>query len=86
MRASMNLGRLCDATQYRLDRLHKLYDNIGTLTRPEQGLQLAYISIELDNLNICALREFTISTVRGARTTTGKKINVNNMLEDEEEI
>jgi len=82
----MNLGRLCDATQYRLDRLHKLYDNIGTLTRPEQGLQLAYISIELDNLNICALREFTISTVRGARTTTGKKISVNNVLETEEEI
>lgn len=86
MRASMNLGRLNDATQYRLERLHRIYSSIGVLPPPQQSQQLAYISIELDNLNICALREFTISTIRGAKTITGKKINVNNLLGPEEEI
>jgi len=82
----MYLGRLNDAAQYRLERLHRLYNTIGTLPVPQQSLRLAYISIELDNLNICALREFTISTIRGAKTTTGKKIKVNTILGPEEEI
>lgn len=86
MRASMHLRRLNDATQYRLDRLHKLYITMGGLPVPQQSLRLAYISIELDNLNICALREFTVSTIRGAKTSTGMKITVNLSLGPDEEI
>lgn len=82
----MNLGRLNDAAQYRLERLHRLYNNIAALTPSKQSQQLAYIAIELDNLNICALREFTISTVRGAKTTRGHKVSVSNILGPEEEI
>ncbi|KAB0507609.1 hypothetical protein [Pseudomonas moorei] len=86
MRASMNLGRLNDATQYRLERLHRLHRSLGALSVDQQSMRLAYISIELDNLNICALREFTISTMRGAKTTKGNKITVNNVLGAEDEI
>lgn len=82
----MNLGRLNDAAQYRLERLHRLHNNLTTLKPSQQSQQLAYIAIELDNLNICALREFTISTVRGAKTTKGHKISVSNLLGPEEEI
>lgn len=86
MRASMNLGRLNDAAQYRLERLHRLHRNLAVLDPSQQSQQLAYITIELDNLNICALREFTISTVRGAKTTKGHKVSVSNLLGPEEEI
>lgn len=86
MRASMHLGRLHDATQYRLKRLLDLYGTIGVLPIPQQSRRLAYIAIELDNLNISALREFTISTIRCAKSLTGKKISVNRNLGQEDEI
>lgn len=82
----MNLGRLNDAAQYRLERLYRLHNNLGALNPSQQSQQLAYIAIELDNLNICALREFTISTVRGAKTTKGHKVSVSNLLGPEGEI
>lgn len=86
MRASMHLGRLNAATQYRLKRLHDLYKTIDTLPKQQQSIRLAYIAIELDNLNICALREFTISTIRKAKTSTGRRISVNRNLGPAEEI
>lgn len=82
----MHLSRLHDATQYRLKRLHDLYNiNVG-LPAQQQSLRLAHIAIELDNLNICALREFTISTLRKAKTTSGQRIIVNPNLGREDEI
>lgn len=86
MRASMHLGRLHDATQYRIKRLHDHYTSISGVDAQQQSLQLAHIAIELDNLNICALREFTISTLRKAKTTSGTRISVNKNLEREEEV
>ncbi|WKY30268.1 hypothetical protein [Pseudomonas donghuensis] len=86
MRASMHLGRLNDAAQYRLERLQALYNTMGGLPVPQQSRRLAYISIELDNLNICTLREFTVSTIRGAKTTTGKRITVNQRMGPDDEI
>lgn len=86
MRASMHLGRLHDATQYRLKRLHDLYNFTSPLPNQQQSLRLAHIAIELDNLNICALREFTISTLRKAKTTGGQRISVNANLGREDEI
>lgn len=82
----MQLRCLHDATQYRLKRLHDLYKSIDPLSRPQQSRRLAYLAIELDNLNIGTLRAFTISTIRRARTTTGRKITVNRGLGSEEEI
>lgn len=86
MRASMHLGRLHDATQYRLNRLKKIYSGMDILPIPEQSRRLAYIAIELDNLNIAALREFTISTIRGAKSLSGARILVQRKIEIEEEI
>jgi hypothetical protein len=86
MRASMDLGRLSRAAQYRLERLHNLHNGVSSLPESQRSIQLSYIAIELDNLNICALREFTVSTLRKAKTSTGKKISVNVTLGPEAEI
>lgn len=86
MRASMHLGRLNDAAQYRLRRLQDLYNTIDAQPKQQQTIRLAYIAVELDNLNICVLREFTISTIRKAKTSTGRRINVNKNLGPAEEI
>lgn len=86
MQASMHLQRLQDATQYRIKRLHELYTSIGALPRSQQSPGLSYIAIEFDNLNICALREFTISTIREARTTKGRRIKVNQSFGPEGEV
>ncbi|MFC4518814.1 hypothetical protein [Cupriavidus pinatubonensis] len=86
MRASMHLGRLHSAAQYRIIRLTRSFQSLTRLPNPEQGQKLAYIAIELDNLNICTLREFTISTIRGAKTVSGQKISVSQNLGPEDEI
>lgn len=82
----MHLQRLHDATQYRIKRLHDLYKSIDTLPRSQQSPGLSYIAIEFDNLNISVLREFTISTIREAQTTKGRRIKVNHSIGPEKEI
>lgn len=86
MQASMHLGRLHDAAQHRLQRLRKLQIGIGGLPSSERSIKLAHIAIELDNLNICTFREFMISTIRRAKTLSGRRISVNQSLGPEEEI
>lgn len=86
MHASMHLQRLHDSIQYRINRLHELYKSLGGLPRSRQSPGLSYIAIEFDNLNICALREFTISTIREARTTKGQRIKVIQRIGPEGEI
>ncbi len=86
MQASMHLQRLHDATQYRIKKLHDLYKSTEVLPRSQQGPGLSYIAIEFDNLNVSVLREFTISTIREAKTTTGRRIKVSQSIGPEEEI
>ncbi len=86
MRASMHLGRLHSAAQYRIKRLSDLFKSIPGLSPEERGRRLSYIAIELDNLNICALREFTISTIRKAKTLSGVKVSVSLNIGPEDEI
>lgn len=82
----MNLHRLHDAAQYRIERLIKLHRGVNILPADQQSRRLAYIAIELDNLNICTLREFTISTIRKAKSVKGNRITVSRSLGREEEI
>lgn len=86
MHASMHLGRLHAATQERLKKLSNLYHSAVSTSDGERKIIFSYIAIELDNLNISTLREFTISTIRRAKTVGGMKISVNLSLGDEEEI
>ena len=86
MRAAMHLARLHDATQYRLKRLLELYRASDKISNREKSVHLSYIAVELDNLNISALREFTISTIRRAKSVSGQRINVSVSLGPEEEI
>lgn len=86
MRASMHLARLHNATQKRIKRLSDRCKSIHSSPETNRSLTLSHITIELDNLNIITLREFTISTLREAKTTSGKKIQVNKPIGPEEEI
>lgn len=86
MRAALDLRRLHDSTSGRISYLRGLLTTIFLLPPAQQSIQLAYIAIELDNLIIGCLRAFTISTLRKAKTTKGKKIAVNTALQDESEI
>jgi len=86
MRACMHLSRLHDATQYRIKRLLDLYQSSSPLPQSQQSRRLAYIAIELDNMNINVLREFTVSTIRRAKTISGARISVNRNLGPDGEI
>jgi len=86
MRASMHLVHLHDATQARIKRLSDIYANVIQANVPQQNYQLGYLAIELDNLVISVLREFTMSTIRQARTRLGVRIKVNNPIGPEGEI
>ncbi|ADU37575.1 hypothetical protein [Variovorax paradoxus] len=86
MRASMHLMHLHNATQGRIRRLQRLYGTTVLINAPHQNHQLGYLAIELDNLVISVLREFTISTIRQAKTRIGARIRVNQSLGPEEQI
>lgn len=86
MRPSNHMARLHSATQYRLRRFLRLYRSSNFLPRPQQAIQLSHIVIEFDNLNISTLRGFTISTLRGAKTVAGNRVNVVGQFHSEEQI
>lgn len=86
MRASADLSKLNSSVQYRLDRLLRLYSKITQVPHEENAAIISYIAIELDNLNICVMRELAISTLRSARTISGARISVNCPVEREEEV
>lgn len=85
MRASMNLGRLHEATQFRLDTLLRFYQE-PSIGSKQESAKLSYIAVELDNLNVAVLREFTVSTLREAKTCNGARIKVKNKIDNEKEI
>jgi hypothetical protein len=85
MRATSDLSKFNSKAQYRIIRLRRLFDqavNSGPINSPA----VAYCVIELDNLVVSGLREFTVSSLCGARTATGAKIHVGRQFGHEEEI
>lgn len=86
MQATGNLIKLQTAAQRRIQRFRSAYHSIPSRPNSDGRLILSHIAIELDNLNIATLREFTISTLRRAKTVTGVAITVNQNFGAEAEI
>ncbi|MBI6772827.1 hypothetical protein [Pseudomonas syringae] len=86
MQATDNLHKLHDSVQRRISSLQSCYNSIAIKPAHDGKVLLSYIAIELDNLNVSALREFTVSTIRGAKTILGNRVSVNVKVRKEEEI
>ena len=86
MRATSDLEKLRTACTGRLLRIRKAFSSVPTLSAQEKSRVLAFSVIELDNLVISTLREFTISTLQRARTASGARISVNRKFGGEQEV
>ncbi len=86
MRAKSDLIKLHNAIRDRLRRLRVNYRSLP-LREPEcRRIIISNCVLELDNLLISSLREFTLSTLMRARTKTGHRISVNRKFGSEQEI
>ena len=86
MRSYSDLEKLYDALAYRLLRLRRLYNSLSGRAVNDTGLVLANVVIELDNLVLSGLREFLISSLRGARTKLRVRVTVTSRFDDEDKI
>jgi hypothetical protein len=83
MRAKTDLAKLYSSFQYRLIRIKRVF---SAAADPRRAQLLAFSAIELDNLVVSTLREFAISSLRGARTASGVRVTTNRPFGAEEEI
>jgi hypothetical protein len=73
MRAASDLSKLHSAVQYRLLRLGRMYASLSNRPEKDHNMVIANSVIELDNMVLIALREFTISCMfeQGLYQVTG---------------
>jgi hypothetical protein len=76
MRPTTDLAKLRSAFNGRVRHIRKVVAGGWTGQRDECARALAFSVIELDNLVMGSLREFIISSLRGARTASGQRITV----------
>ncbi len=86
MRATSDLWKLRVAFNRRLRRIRQIYTAAQSLDKSARQSAIAFSVIELDNLVLSTTRQFTISTLRRARTARGHRIHVNGRIGAEEEI
>jgi hypothetical protein len=86
MHAVSDLAKLHDAVQYRLKRIKDRFASVAARPLTDRNMVVTTCVIELDNMNICALREFTISSLRRARTVRRHRVTVNRPFGRETEI
>lgn len=86
MRPVTDLSKLYEAFTYRLLRIRRVFGLAATLTEPRRSEFIAVSVIELDNLIIGALRAFTISSLRGGRTSQRHRVVTSRTFGREEEI
>jgi hypothetical protein len=86
MHAASDLAKLHDAVQYRLKRIKNHFASISGRPETDRNLVITTCVVELDNTAICTLREFTVSSLRRARTVRGHRISVNRRFGPETEI
>lgn len=86
MRAASDLTKLHDAIQRRLTRLRHAFASVPGRPLKDRNFVIATCVIELDNMSMSGVREFTFSTLTKARTVLGHRVSVNRMFANEEEI
>lgn len=85
MRTAAELAKLNDAIQRRLIRIRRLFISHTNRADEDRPLILANVVIELDNLVLSGLRQFTISTLFRARTSSGHRITHSQTVKSEGE-
>lgn len=86
MHAASDLSKLHNAVQNRLKRIKNHFASVSRRPEIDRNSVITTCVIELDNTAICALREFTVSSLRRARTVRGHRISVNRKFGPETEI
>lgn len=86
MRATTDLVKLHGALANRLLRLRRRFGTLIERPLGDRSLVIANVIIELDNLILSTLREFMISSLRGARTASGVRVKTNRSFGPEDEI
>ncbi len=86
MRPCSDLEKLFDAFAYRLLRIRRLFDAVNSRPLQDRDIVLANSVIELDNLVLGTMRQFLISSLRGARTKDGSRVKTTASFADEGEI
>jgi hypothetical protein len=86
MRVVSDLTKLHDAVQTRLSRLGGAFATISGRPPEDRNFVIAACVIELDNLSMSAVRQFTVSSLTRARTVLGHRVTVNRTFGSEEEI
>jgi hypothetical protein len=77
MHATSDLAKLYHAVRRRLLRIEVLYHSLSNRPMEDRSMVLASSVIELDNTILCGLREFTVSSLRRARTLSYHRISTN---------
>ena len=77
MQASSDLAKLYDSIRQRLIRMRLVSDNIKKNRNHFSGAFISHLVIETDNLVKSCLREFSVSSLLGARTRNGHRIRTN---------
>lgn len=74
MQSVSDLNKLREAIAGRIGNLRRVVDPVTVPFGAEDRRALAYVTIELDNLIIVGLRQYTKSSLLGSRTAAGQRI------------
>jgi hypothetical protein len=85
MQCATDLVKLRDAIIARVSRLRQIAHAISTPLGSEDRRALAFITIELDNLIVVGLRQYTKSSLLRSRTAAGARITASVRPETTEE-
>lgn len=77
MQCVTDLVKLRDSIISRVRTLRSIIDPISTPLTPENRRAVAFVTIELDNLVIMGLRQYTKSSLLRSRTASGLRISAN---------
>jgi hypothetical protein len=74
MQSATDLVKLRDAIHARTRALRYIVSRVSTSFSPDDRRSLAYVTIELDNLIVCGLRQYAKSSLLRSRTAAGVRI------------
>lgn len=77
MRPTTDLAKLREAVNGRLRRIRRVTTAAAYAPAGEASRSIAFGVVELDNLILGSMREFIVSSLRGARTASGHRISLN---------
>lgn len=86
MQACSDLGKLRRAVLARVERIRTIFHQIASSSGYDKRIFTSHVVLELDNLVILALREFTVSSLLNARTAEGGRVRTSRRFNSSEEV